>query len=328
MPGGARLSALLAASIVVSVSSLSCLNEEGDAVPWWFVFKQNNALDYAYVDAANEPSGPLRMLGKSLDCAGGIGCALGATLQQLIDASAAGTAARVAWNDELPAALSERASPAANASASSPTSGHTKGVLGANATGGFLLSHTLPKFPVLTAAYRYVGSVLYAQTYLCISLDPAGVEAAASGAMHVDPHVYASLVPSGALTTLYPTVTALVAGARTSGSAAVALRSTAGNMFTYYVKSGDFGKDLWEDVVQAALQVNMWVETWRRPPVMETYCTPEFAYDSINVDMLGYVRADGSAATYRYTQDHSKLGIAINSTSQTQWICVADNNRM
>jgi deoxyribonuclease-2 len=201
-------------------------------------------------------------------------------------------------------------------------------VLGANATGGFLLSHTLPKFPVLTAAYRYVGSVLYAQTYLCISLDPAGVEAAAAGAMHVDPHVYASLVPSGALTTLYPTVTALVAGARTSGSAAVALRSTAGNMFTYYVKSGDFGKDLWEDVVQAALQVNMWVETWRRPPVMDTYCAPPYSYDSINVDTMRYLDADGAEVVFRYTQDHSKLAVAVNATAQTQWICVADNNRM
>ena len=338
-----RLAALVSslAGGVRPVSALGCLDDSGVPVPWWFVFKANAGLDYAYVDADTPLSGPLRLLGKSLDCAGGRGCALGATLQALIDAAAAGAAARVAWNDELPvAAAADAAAAAADAAdagvdgdgtglLTSATSGHTKGVIGANASGGCLLSHTLPKFPLLTVpAYAYSGSTIYAQHFFCVSLGVDDVEAAAAGVQHADPHIYGSVVPSGTLASQYPTLTALVAGARTAGSAKVTLRSTAGNVFSYYVKSGTFNGDLWEDVVQPGLGVNMFVETWRRPPVMETYCAPPYAYASINVDTMRYITAEGAEQTYRYTQDHSKLGVAINTTAQSQWLCVADNNRM
>ena len=328
-------SLLLAALLCVlpaAAPALECLDEDGAAVPWFFVFKQNGGLDYAYVDANTPPAagGPLQLVGRTLDCAGGAGrCALGATLQALMDAAAAGAAARVSWNDELPAAA-DSAAPAPPLG--SATSGHVKGVLGANASGGFLLAHTLPKFPVLTVpAYGYTGSTIYAQTFLCISLTPDEVENAAAGVQYIDPYIYASVVPSGALTSQYPVLTALVAGARSAGTAKLTLRSTAGNIFSYFVKSGSTGVDLWQDVVQAGpggLGVNLWVETWRRPPVMDTYCAPPYSYDSINVDSMRYLDADGAEVAYRYTQDHSKLAVAVNATAQTQWICVADNNRM
>ena len=230
-------------------------------MPWWFVFKENNGLDYAYVDADTTLNGPLQLVGKSLDCAGGVGCALGATLQALIESSAAGSAARVAWNDALPATLDEDGREVVGLA--SGTSGHAKGVIGANASGGFLLMHTLPKFPVLTgAAYAYSGSTIYAQHYLCISMGVDDVELAAAGAQYVDPHVYGSVVPSGTLSSQYPALTALVAGQRATGTAKVTLRSTAGSLFSYFVKSGSSGLDLWEDVVQngpSGLGVNMLV---------------------------------------------------------------------
>lgn len=328
LPRALLRAALPAALLLSSASALSCLDESGEPVDWWFVLKANGGLDYAYVDAATPPpAGPLQLTGRSLDC--GSACALGATLSALIDASAAGSALRVSWNDELPAAFAASGAAAdGNATLSSATSGHTKGVLGANATGGFFLTHTLPKFPVLTAPYAYVGSAIYAQTFTCISLSPAELESAAAGVAHVDPYVYASVVPSGALAAQYPTVAGIVAGARSAGTAALALQTLGGAAFSYYVKSGSWGADLWEDLVQAELRVNMLVETWRRPPVMATYCQPTYAWDSINVAAMQYVAADGTLTPFRYTQDHSKLAIAVNTTAQARWLCVADNNRM
>ena len=330
-----RLGVAGALSLCV-VSSLSCLDESGASVPWWFVFKQNNGLDYAYVDADTKLSdGPLQLTGKTLDCVGGVGCALGATLQELINSAAAGTAARVSWNDALPDLFSNASSDESGSwdlRLASGTSGHTKGVIGANSSGGFYMMHTLPKFPVLTLPeYAYSGSTIYAQHYLCISLGVDDIELAAAGAQYVDPQVYASVVPSGALASQFPTLTALVAGARATGTAKVTLRSTSGSIFSYFVKSGSSGLDLWEDVVQGGpngLGVNMLVESWRRPPVMDSYCSPPYAYASVNVDTMRYITATGEEQTYRYTQDHAKLGMAVNATALTQWLCTADNNRM
>lgn len=62
---------------------------------------------------------------------------------------------------------------------------------------------------------------------------------------------------------------------------------------------------------------------------VDTYCQPQFTWDSINVNNLQWRGADGSALPFRYTQDHSKYGVAANATGAAgQWTCTADNNRM
>jgi len=325
MRASAPLGLLLFAA---AAAALSCLDEAGAPVPWWFILKAHGGLDYAYADAAGAvaPAGPLRLTGKSLDC--GDACALGATLSALL---AAPGAARVSWNDEPPAAAAEAAA-AVNATLASATSGHTKGVLGADAGGGFWLTHSMPKFPLLVGqtAFRWDAggaSLTYGQSFLCVSVAPADVEAAASGLARVDPLVYGSSVPAG-LAAAYPKLAALVAGARTPGAGSVVVRSTAGNLFTYFSKSGSTGVDIWEDVVQADLGVDMYVETWRRAPVMATYCRPEYAFDSVNVAAMQFVGADGAPAPFKYTQDHSKMAVAVNATSAQHWLCVGDMNRM
>jgi deoxyribonuclease-2 len=307
--------ALLVAALAASARALSCLDESGAPVAWWAVFKLHGGLDYSYADAVTPtPAGPLRLTGRSLDC--GTGCALGATLSQLINNA---SLLRVTWNDE----------PAVGAAfgAASDTSGHAKGVIGADADGGFWLTHSMPKFPLLTgvAAFSWAAggaSTTYGQNFLCISVDAAELEEAAAGVAHIDPLIYASAVPAG-LSRVYPVLAGVVAGARVAGAAKVAVSNTAGNAFSYFAKSGSWGKDLWEDLVQANLGVNMFVETWRRSPAMESYCTPAYAYDSVNVATMQFLSAAGEPVSFKYTQDHTKLGLAVNATSQQHWLCFA-----
>lgn len=319
--------AIAACATPPRVSALSCLNERGATVPWWLIMKAHGGLDYSYVDASfSGDGGPLRLSGKSLDC--GEGCALGATLTSLIGNPGA---ARITWNDEPPSAALE-SSANVSASALSATSGHTKGVMGADSSGGFWLTHSMPKFPLLVGVSSYSwaaggASDTYGQSFLCVSLAPAEVEVAAAGLKYVDPLVYGSVVPAG-LAAMYPTLTALLAGARTAGAGAHTIRSTANNIFTHYGKSGSWGKDIYEDLIQDALGVDMFVETWRRAPAMETYCRPSYAHDSFNVATLHFTDAAGGDAEYKYTQDHSKVALAVNATSQQHWVCVGDNNRM
>lgn len=313
------------ALLAPTASSLSCLSESGAPVPWFAIFKLHGGLDYAYVDAAFKGApGPLVLTGRSLDC--GKSCALGATLSSLINNA---DAARVTWNDELPVAA---AGAGAALNVSSATSGHSKGVLAADASGGFWLTHSMPKFPLLVGvdAFSWAAggaSTTYGQTFLCVSVAPAEVENVAAGVQYIDPHIYGSVVPAG-LQGAYPALTALVAGARTAGATSKTVSSTAGNVFTYFAKSGSWGKDIWEDLVQDALSLDMWVETWLRAPVMPTYCRPTYAHDSVNVETMRFVTAAGTDVPFKYTQDHSKLGIAVNGTSQENYVCIGDNNRM
>jgi hypothetical protein len=92
--------------------------------------------------------------------------------------------------------------------------------------------------------------------------------------------------------------------------------------------------------------------------VMDTYCQPQYTWDSININNLLWEDAQGGALPFKYTQvgglsrvpsvpcykpvwhsppfvyalplqDHSKYGIAINATTAAgRYFCTADNNRM
>ena len=72
----------------------------------------------------------------------------------------------------------------------------------------------------------------------------------------------------------------------------------------------------------------MYVETWRRAPVMPTYCRPSYAHDSYNVATMRFVDASGANVAFKYTQDHTKMAIAVNASSSEHYVCIGDMNRM
>ena len=305
----------------------ACLDPAGREVDWWLAYKLNSGTTYVYIDNATTlaRNAPLTLSGSLLDAPGS---PLARTLSQLIAGRAA--LARVQWNDELPAALASP--PAANATAASGTSGHTKGVMGASADGGFYLTHTLPKFPDLTgAAFTWGGaSTTYGQNFLCLSLAADQFEVAAAGMQYADPYVYDSALPSGVSRAL-PATAALVAGQRQGGTRAAELLTRAGARFLQVSKSGSTGLDIYEDVLQPHLGQDMWVETWRRSPMMQSYCRPAYAYDSLNVQGLTFLDEAGDPFPLKYTQDHSKLAVTAPRSAPGAYgnvTCVGDNNRM
>jgi deoxyribonuclease-2 len=305
---------------IAPVSGTTCLDEQGNQVSWWSIIKLHGGLtSYGYIDSNTAAyKGPLQLTSKSLDC--GKNCALGATLSQIIDDKL--TSFRVQWNDELPTAFTSNLR--------SGTSGHTKGVLSGNQTEGFFLIHSVPKFPDLSGSVFSWGSAstTYGQTFFCMSLDSENIELAANGILFADPLTYDSVMPSG-LTSVYPTVTKLIAGQRSEGTSLMNLSTILDNsMVSYFSKSGSTSIDIFENLIQPSLEVDMYVETWRRPPVMDSYCNPPHAWESININNLAFVDENGKEVTFKYTQDHSKFSLAVNSTSQKHWICIGDMNRM
>lgn len=136
-------------------------------------------------------------------------------------------------------------------------------------------------------------------------------------------------MPAG-LSAALPTLTAFIAGQRMAGTHTATYHTRANHIFTHFAKSGSAGIDLYEDFVQPSLGLDMFVETWRRSPQMETYCrSAGFAYDSMNIETLQFLAADGSLAPFKYTQDHSKIAVtAANYTGETAYVCQGDINRM
>lgn len=310
-----------------SVVGTGCLDLDGKPTPWFLILKKNNGLDYAYFDNATptSPGSTVTLTSYKLD---DYTRSLGATLQQIVDA--AGSLAVLIFNDSpIAAPLSNSTGHTTEDAPSSSTSGHTNGLLVADSNGGFWISHSLPGFPYLNDSnFAWSGSTLYGQHFICLSLDAENIELAAKQVSYLDPAFQESAIPS-ALASTYPTMVSVLGGQRTSGTHTQDFTTSDGQAFTHFAKSGDWGQDIFEDLIQPALQENFLWETWRRSPVMDTYCQPQYTWDSININNLLWEDAQGGALPFKYTQDHSKYGIAINATTAAgRYFCTADNNRM
>jgi len=141
-----------------------------------------------------------------------------------------------------------------------------KGVMAADANGGFWLVHSVPKFPDLgPASFTWTASTIYGQSFLCVSLDTDGVENAATALEYQDPNFYDSAIPK-ALASTYPTLSALYGGAREKGSSVATITSAGGTSFTSFSKDGTWGQDLYDDLVEPTLKQAFEWETWRRSP--------------------------------------------------------------
>ena len=331
---------LLFFAVVVpySTRAIGCVGQDGSARDWWFIYKMPEngckgtdcSLRFAYIDALTAGSALQLVEGSTLGDSGG---ALGSTLAQIYgNKSGLGYAA---YNDEAP--------PPGPASS---TVFHAKGVLATDAeTGGFFLSHSVPKFPDLSLdAFNWTASQIYGQSFLCASFDVQNMDAVAAQLLvgrYGAKGFYSSNVPT-AIAAAVPHLKLLVAGEGPSSSAAAAVSNvlaTVGGQqqFTMYTKSAAWGQDLGEDLVSPNLQLGFLWETWRRAPYTETsYCTAKitgavnnsssetYRYDSVNV--LDITVGSAPENAFSYTKDHSKWGISMDRAQP--WVCESDINRM
>lgn len=324
---------------VEQVIALSCRNEKNEFVDWYYIQKYRNSLDYAYIDA-NSARKPFKLVGRSLSC--NYNCAFGATLSPLYDDKT--SFIRVLWNDNPPSVSStsgfdvededyedeeEETHGNLRRQLQSGTSGHTKGIIGGDETGGFLMTHSIPRFPDMSfPTFRWgQASDTYAQSILCISLNRTELDKAARGMQYNDPKTFSSFMPPG-LSTMFPYTTQLIAGTRRSNSLIQTLNTVKGAKFIQFAKTGKSGIELYGGLVQPHLKVDMFVETWRRSPALDSFCRPNRPYNSINVEYLEITRHTGTKEQYRYTTDHSKWAVSTNTSASENWACVGDINRM
>lgn len=298
---------------------VSALDEDGQPVDWWFMYKvpelrkgasQASTTGHEYVYYDPKVGKVVKSPHLLTDGKG----ALDLTLASVFGQPAA-TTGWILYNDETPASakLTDGGS-----------FGHTKGVLAFD-TGSktaFWLLHSWPKFADPHATV--LPTPIYGQTFLCISLDLATASRiAAQMVSHQEPQSYLPRLPPGLdkndpLTQLAGGVNVNAAG----DSSVIECASRGGLAFKVIAKNRRWGKDFWNDLVGPTLGADLDVETWIRgkiPPTLDSDGIHK-TFDVKYIDLSPL----GAPWTWPESHDHAKWGI----TTDSDWVCVGDINRM
>lgn len=290
---------------------------EGRYVDWWFIYKANDGFDFAYRDSNDSSTKtPLQIVPQQLNTTKDY--ALGSTLHQLYMNKK--EYSWVAYNDERPPQY-----PPDDAASSSGGGAHAKGILVGAEDGGFWLVHSVPKFPDLNAkSFTWDASTIYAQSFLCLSLNATGIDEAALQLQTFHPSIFDSYLNAD-LEGAYPHMKDLVDGTRHDGDR-VAELLVGQTVMTSFAKSNDWGRDLYEDLVSPYFDQGFLWETWRRTPKMESFCAGQDSheYDARNIEYISF--PDSPAFTWHYTKDHAKWGLSTDSDNPL--VCVGGINRM
>lgn len=249
-------------SVALASAKLQCLDENQLPVDWLYMYKlpkqvspNGNGLDFLYL---HENSNGWQMSNRTIDDPESIPGTLISPLstEHLV----------IMYNDEPPEQKSDE------------TRGHTKGVVAADATGGFWLVHSVPKYPASDyKAYSYPPTGhLYGQSFLCISLSAAELDSIGELIRFNEPHVYLGQIPT-VLQSVYPNLLRVA----TSNSSWVTeppfFKTNRVGNFSVFSKSHKFNKELYVDWVAPTLQSDLLVESWLHGPgVISSECDKPF----------------------------------------------------
>jgi len=303
-----------------TVNAMQCLGEDSHPVDWWFIYKMPGGFQFAYRDSRDTQTIPLSLSPNLLNRTST--GALGATLHQIYQGKQSNAISFVLWNDEHPDGT--RLNETDNNRTKFPGGGgHTKGVLALDTNGGYYMLHSVPKFPDLRfTTFTWNASIVYGQTFLCLSLDRPTANSMATHLQSINPDLFDVHLPTP-LAVIYPAVQALVSGTRTEGTHIFPFKTIGGTSFTAFGKTNKWGGDLYESLVEPTLKVGFDWQTWRRGSEMPTYCSPPSPYYSSNI-----LTTEVGSYYFNYTRDHSKWGVAAQGSASTHWVCVGDINRM
>lgn len=223
----------------------------------------------------------------------------------------------IAWNDQPPG------------TELSANGAHAKGVLAFEGSTGFLLRHSVPRFPIQSIKGEYQGfpeyARIYGQTFLCVSYSTANLDALASQLMLDAVTVYdAHLTKTAAQTwkNLSTLATPNYQPLRTRFTQTMAVPSIGGTVFTDFAKSKECNCELYTQIVAPAYASDMAVLSWGRP-LMGPGCRPFTRYNVLDISGL-VLNTPAGSVSYNETKEHSKLGLL----EQGNVVCVGDINRM
>ncbi|KAK9498869.1 hypothetical protein O3M35_003424 [Rhynocoris fuscipes] len=205
--------------------------------------------------------------------------------------------------------------------------GHTKGVMAANKNGGFWLIHSVPAFPSVAEKYSYPErGHRNGQSMLCITLPANQIDKLGKIFMYNKPNIFGKKI-SDNIKGIYPNLELAANGTTVKKAPWQMLSniySAAGRNFTNYAKSKKFNKDLYEWVADE-FKTDIFAETWlNEVKPLPSKCDH---YEVINVLSIEFKNNSKSSASVKFSsyKDHSKW--AISKLATKPWICIGDINR-
>ena len=306
--------ALPAPAVNTSATPLSCLDETGRAVDWWFMIKHPRYEDkskkvcdgncegntYVYVTSAQ----PDAWLVGGAPVSSATGSLLGQQSAGIYDGSVKNY---VMYNDQLPDG------------SYSTTFGHSKGWFAYDATSAYFVQHSIPKFPNYKAdGYEYgTGQMWYGQHAFCMSLTPKALDQIASVMRYANPQVYDRLISDPSL----DNVNKVVAEDKSPGTVSTTV-DVGWAELTLVGKASAADEDMLDLLVAPLLSETMLSQSWLNSggPI-GGYC-PKSGYDVFDILQLK-LPPDDTHVTY---EDHSKWAVSKAPTSK--WWCALDNNHV
>jgi len=299
----------LLSCFLTSVSYPVCKNQEGSAVPFWFLVKAPKGTDSLYYDATQSGFVPA-----THDLNSTTAGALAMTMQQLWSSWPRGAKAwgseqttdYLVFNDEPPTATTYNY-----------TVGHTKGVWAWNVAedAAIVLQHSTPKFPLgpgQSSTYTGLGgnAWMYGQHFACFSLTVAELAALAPATQLTVPDIYDSRIRSSS-----PAALQALANGQTSADPTCSL--TPSSSFHYYAKSSQWNNELYAACIAGSEGESLLVESWIRGSAEGPSCgTP----DVLDVQALAYP----NLPAFTEYNDHSKWAVSQSG----DLVCASDINRM
>jgi len=336
---------LLGLLFVCQSFAVSCLDADGNAIDWWFVFKTpdvSSGRGYAYVyydsnskqstgDFYNDSQSPVR---KTVEQLGLYGAS--------VDKSSVGW---VMWNDQTYENIHDKVVDHEQDS-NGKYYAHSKGMVGFDSSNGFWLAHSTPGFPfdhtICPSNWFFPKSqTMFAQHFLCFTISPSSLDSAGTFLTPYHAYIYDTNLPSGNWGQNW---LSFAAGTYTETvDTSFSISSVGGAKFQGYSKNGATDSDLWEDYVAPGLETGILVEGWCCGTFEGDCCNPShcagdpitdpsgpekasgqthYKYDTIDIESFKFASNDYFATK----NNHAKFAVA--KTGGDPWFCAGDINRV
>ncbi|XP_015228389.1 PREDICTED: deoxyribonuclease-2-alpha-like [Cyprinodon variegatus] len=320
-------------------SPISCYNDQGEAVDWFYLYKlpkergqkyKHGGDTYLLLDKGSEgwTEGKVTVN----DTTG----ALGRTVGQLYPQEKNSELAYILYNDQKPVGqFGDRWT-----ESSGNGRGHTKGMVLLDKNQGFWLVHSTPHFPPeqREGVFYYPGSgVNNGQNFICVTYPLKRFQTIGEQLQINQPNVYDCDVPES-FASLVPALAAVCnknlpssqsfSPVKTASNRSVTLTSKGGTNFISFAKGAKFDDDLYHSWVAPALRSDLLVQFWvRSTGILPSNCS--LGWKVLDIKLIN----PGQTFPFKATQDHSKWAVSPKAASGGSrgggggWVCVGDINR-